>query len=127
MPQITEYIADKGLIVITYSAKVLMSEVKDATVKAIALQSERQTDRVIIDARTMTAWPTLAEMWELVEAYPQLGAPRRTRLAAIRPQIKDETDISGFYETVCQNRCYNAKAFHTWEAAEAWAQSNAND
>jgi hypothetical protein len=110
--------------VITYTGNVVMPEVKEATLQAIAIQKERQTNRVLIDARAMTAWPTLAEMWDLVESYPHIGAPRHTRLAAIRPQAADETDVSGFFETVCQNRCYNAKAFHTWEAAEAWVQSD---
>ena len=50
-------------------------------------------------------------MWELVQSYPQLEAPRRTRLAGVRPQVTDKTDLSGFFEAVCQNRCYNAKVF----------------
>jgi hypothetical protein len=124
MPQHTEYVGEKGIIVITYTGKVTIIEVREATVQAIALQKERQTDRVLIDARTMTAWPSLAEMWELVESYPQIGAPRRTRLAAIRPEAPDDTDVSGFFEVVCQNRCYKAKAFDTSEAAQEWVQSD---
>jgi hypothetical protein len=120
MPQKAEYIAEKGMIVITYTGKVLMDEVREATVRAIALQKANGTVRVLIDAFAMTAWPSRVEMWYLVSSYPQLEVPPGTRLAAIRPQLPDETDISGFYETVCQNRSYNAKAFHTKEAAEEW-------
>jgi hypothetical protein len=123
MPQKTEYDAEKGMIVLTYSGKVTIEEVREATVQAIAMQKEGRTDRVLIDAMTMTAWPSLADMWHLVESYPQLEAPRRTRLAAIRPQVPDKTDVSGFFETVCKNRCYNASAFHTREDAEGWLRT----
>jgi hypothetical protein len=126
MPQKAEYVAEKGLIVLTYSGKVTIEEVRAATIQAIAMQKEWRTDRVLIDAMTMTAWPSLADMWHLVESYPQLEAPRRTRLAAIRPQVPDKTDVSGFFETICKNRCYNAKAFHIREDAEAWLRTEGN-
>jgi hypothetical protein len=124
MPQSTEYVAEKGIIVITYTGKVLIEEVREATVQSIAIQKERRTARVLIDAFAMTAWPSLVDMFRLVESYPQLGAPPGTRLAAIRPKIPDNTNISGFYETVCANRCYLAKAFQTREDAEEWLQSD---
>jgi hypothetical protein len=120
MPQKTEYFPDKGIIVITYTGKVTMPEVREATVQAIAIQKQGHTDRVLIDASAMTAWPSLADMWHLVKSYPELEVRRQTRLAAVRPKVRDETDISGFYELVCQNRCYNAKAFQTYEEAEQW-------
>jgi hypothetical protein len=125
MPQKTEYVAEKGIIVITYTGNVVIAEVKQATAQAIAMQKARKTGRILIDAFSMTAWPSLVEMWKLVEAYPELEVPLGTRIAAIRPQAPDETDISGFYEKVCQNRSYNAKAFHAREEAEAWLGSDA--
>ncbi len=127
MPEITEYVADKGIIVITYTGKVTIAEVTEATVKAIAFQKDKQTDRVVIDTLDMTAAPSLSEMWALVESYPELEAPRRTRLAAVRPKVADKADITGFFEVVCQNRCYNAKGFHTREAAEEWVRSDRKD
>lgn len=123
MPQITEYIPEKGIIVITYTGKVIIDEVREATVQAIAIQKEKRTDCVLIDAFTMTAWPSLVDMFHLVNSYPQLNAPPQTCLAAVRPQVPDPADISGFYETVCQNRSYNAKAFQTREEAEKWLLS----
>jgi hypothetical protein len=120
MPEKTEYVAEKGIIVITYNGEVTMGEVRGATVKAIAMQKENQTDRVVVDALDMTAAPSVSEMWELVESYPELQVPRRTRIAAVRPTVPDRADISGFFEVVCQNRCYNAKSFHTRAAAEEW-------
>ena len=88
--------------------------------QAIAVQKEGRPDRVLINAMIMTACPSLVDMWHLVESYPQLEAPRRTRLAAIRPQVPGKTDVAGFFETICKNRCYNAKAFHIREDAEGW-------
>jgi hypothetical protein len=124
MPQKTEYLADKGIIVITYTEKVTMDEVRQATVEAIAIQRQGLTDRVLIETSGMTAWPSLVDMWHLVKSYPELEVPPQTRLAAVRPRVPDETDISGFYEVVCQNRCYNAKAFQTREDAEEWLRSD---
>jgi hypothetical protein len=92
------------------------------TVHAIRFQKKGLTNRVLIDTSVMTGWPSRAEMWYLVESYPQLEVPRETRLAAIRPQLPDDTDLSGFYETVCENRGYHAKAFDNRAEAERWLQ-----
>jgi hypothetical protein len=124
MPEKTEYVAEKGIIVITYTGEVTINEVRQATVKAIALQKQNQTDRVVIDAADMTAEPSVSEMWELVQSYPELEVPRRTRLAAVRPRVPDKADLTGFFEVVCQNRCYNAKGFKTREAAEEWVRAD---
>jgi hypothetical protein len=120
MPQKTEYDASKGIIVLTYTGQVTMEEVRQATVEAIGFQKQGLTNQVLIDASAMTAWPSRADMWYLVESYPQLEVPRGTRLAAIRPQLPDDTDLSGFYETVCENRGYHAKAFASRAEAERW-------
>jgi hypothetical protein len=124
MPEKTEYVAAKGIIVITYTGKVTIEEAKEATVKAIAIQGEKQTNRVVIDTVDMTVWPSISEMWGLVQSYPELEAPRRTRLAAIRQAAPDKSDLAGFFEVMCQNRCYNAKVFNTREAAEEWVLSD---
>lgn len=124
MPERTEHAAEKGIIVITYTGEVTMVEVREATVKAIALQNKHQTDRVLIDASDMTAAPSVSELWKLVESYPELEVPRGTRIAAMRPRVPDKADITGFFEVVCQNRCYNAKGFHDREAAEEWVRSD---
>jgi hypothetical protein len=124
VPQKTEYVAARGIIVITYTGRVTMDEVKDATVQAIGIQKQGLTDLVLIDASAMTAWPTLTEMFVLVQSYPDLQVPPQTRLAAVRSQAPDSSDLAGFYETVCRNRCYDAKAFHTREDAERWLRSD---
>jgi hypothetical protein len=124
MPETTEYASEKGIIVIIYTGKVTIEEVKEATMKAIAIQKEKQTDRVLIDASDLTAAPSITDMWALVQSYPEIGAPRRTRLAAVRPKVPDKADLTGFFEVICQNRCYNAKGFHTREAAEEWVRSD---
>jgi hypothetical protein len=120
MPQKTDYLAETGIVVITYSGRVTIAEVREATIAAIAIQQHRQTDRVLIDATVMTAWPSLVDMWHLIESYPQLQVPPRTRLAALRPSLPDNKDISGFFEVTCQNRAYNARAFHDRRDAEEW-------
>jgi SpoIIAA-like len=124
MPEQTEYAAEKGIVIITYAGKVTIGEVKEATVKAIAIQKDKHTNRVLIDAADMTAAPSISEMWALVQSYPELEVPRQTRLAAIRPKVPDKADVTGFFEVVCQNRCYNAKGFSTREAAEEWVRSD---
>src|ERR1019366_4986758 len=108
MPEKTEYIAAKGIVVITYTGKVTIAEAREATVKAIAIQ----------------AGPSVTDLWELVQSYPELEVPRQTRLAVVRPEARDRKDLTGFFEVICPNRCYNAKGFHTREAAEYWVLSD---
>jgi hypothetical protein len=124
MPEKTEYAAEKRIIIITYTGNVTIEDVKEATANAIAIQKERQVYRVVNDASDITAGPTISEVWALVQSYPEIGAPRRTRLAAVRPVVPDKADVTGFFEVICQNRCYNAKGFHTREAAEEWVRSD---
>jgi len=124
MPQKTEYDATKGLIVLTYTGCVTMDEVREATQQAIAIQKQGLTNRVLIDPSTMTAWPSRVEMFDLVKSYPDFEVPVGTRLAAIRPKLPDETNLTGFFETVCQNRGYNAVAFDNREDAERWLLSD---
>jgi hypothetical protein len=123
MPVKVDYVAETGIVVLNYTGKVTIQEVRGATVEAIAIQGEKQTNRVVIDASAITGAPSLMDMLALVESYPDLEAPRKTRLAAVRPKVPDRADITGFWEVVCQNRCYNAKGFHTSEAAEEWVRS----
>jgi hypothetical protein len=120
MPQKTEYDATKGIIVLTYTGHVTMDEVREATVQAIAIQNKGLTNRVLIDPSDMIAWPSRGQMYHLVESYPDLKVPVGTRLAALRPKLPDETNLTRFYETVCQNRGYNAVAFDNREDAERW-------
>jgi hypothetical protein len=124
MPQNTEYDPVKRMVVLTYSGRVTMPEVREATAQALALQKEQKTGRVLIDPRNMIAWPSLVEMFQLVNSYSDMEVPSGTQLAVLRPLAPDRTDLSGFYETVCQNRGYNARVFETREDAEQWLQSN---
>src|ERR1017187_2192204 len=103
MPEMTEYISAKGIIVITYTGKVTIAEVREATVKAIAIQDEKQTNRVVIDAGDMTAGPSVTDMWELVQSYPELEVPKLTRLAVVRPEAPDRKDLTGFFEVICRS------------------------
>ena len=124
MPETTEYTTKRGFITITYTGRVTIAEVKEATVKAIAIQQEKQVHRVVIDASDMTAAPSIMEMWALVKSYPELEVPRQTRLAAVRPGVPDKADVTGFFEVICANQCYIAKGFHTRETAEEWVLSD---
>ncbi len=123
MPQKTEFDASKGIIVLTYTGQVTMAEVREATIQAIGIQKQGLTNRVLIDPSAMTAWPSRVEMYYLVKSYPDLEVPVGTRLAVVRPKLPDDTDLSGFYETICENRGYCAKAFDTRAEAERWLLS----
>ena len=125
MPQKTEYDATKAIIVLTYTGCVTMDEVREATLQAIAIQKKELTNRVLIDPSTMTAWPSRMEMYNLVNSYPGFEVPIGTRLAALHPKLPDETNLTRFFETVCQNRGYNAVAFDNREDAERWLLSDA--
>ncbi|HVM50782.1 MAG TPA: hypothetical protein VMU04_22330 [Candidatus Acidoferrum sp.] len=123
MPHKVQYDAAQEIIVLTYSGHVTIEEVREATVEAIAIQKQGLTNCVLIDPSDMTAWPSPVEMYYLVESYRELEVPAGTRLAALRPKLSDESNLTRFYETVCQNRGYNAVAFDNREDAERWLRS----
>ena len=96
------------------------------TSRAVALLKETRATRVLGDCRRLQSGPSLGAVYWLVNDYAILGVPRQTRIAVVHSDAEQVVQLARFYETVCFNHQYEAKAFHTRPAAEAWLCSGAN-
>src|ERR1035438_9071083 len=67
----------------------------------------------------------LGVVYWLVNDYANHGLPRQTRIAVVYSRVPHAVEFAQFYETVCVNHRYEAKAFDSSEAAEAWLHSGA--
>ncbi|MGO8928630.1 MAG: STAS/SEC14 domain-containing protein [Limisphaerales bacterium] len=120
MPWAIEYLADKETLVVAPTGCVSDDDARELTGQAIALLQETQATRVLSDCRGMESAPSVAAVYWLVHDYANRGVPRQTRIAVVHSKAPQAVELARFYETVCFNRRYQAKAFHSKEAAEAW-------
>jgi len=123
MPWDVRYMHGTETLVVTASGLVSDQEAGELTAKAIALLKETQATRVLSDCRRMASAPSLATVWWLVNDYANRGLSRETRIAVVQSKSPRATELGQFYETVCFNRRYQAKVFHSPQAAEAWLQA----
>ena len=118
-----QYVPEKETLVLAATGPLSDEEAKQLTGRAIALVQETQATRVLGDFRRMQSGPSFAAVYWLVNEYANRGVPRQTRIAVVHSQAPQGVELAQFYETVCYNRQYQAKAFDSSEAAEAWLLS----
>jgi hypothetical protein len=123
MPWEIQYVPEKETVVVTTSGPVSDEDARALTSRAIALLKDAQATRVLGDFRGVQSGPSLAAVYWLVNEYAQLGVPRQTKIALLHSKARQAVELAQFYETVCCNRRYEARAFDSNEAAEAWLRS----
>jgi hypothetical protein len=111
--------------VVTTTGPVSDEEARELTNRAITLLMETRATRVLGDCRAMESAPSFGVVYWFVNDYAKRGLPRQTRIAVVHSRVPHAVELAQFYETVCFNRQYEAKAFDSSEAAEAWLHSGA--
>jgi hypothetical protein len=125
MPWQVQYVSEKETVVVTTTGPVSDDEARELTGQAITLLRETQATRVLGDCRGMQSAPSLGVVYWLVNDYANRGVPRQTKIAVVHSSALHMAEFARFYETVCFNRQYEARAFDSSEAAEAWLYSGA--
>ncbi len=125
MPWEIEYVPSKEMVVVAASGILSDKEATQLTRHAIALVKETQATRVLGDWRKTESGPSFGAVYWLVREYANDGVPRETRIALVHSTGQEATELARFFENVCFNQRYEAKAFHSRAAAEAWLCSYA--
>jgi hypothetical protein len=125
MPWQIHYVPEKETLVVTPTGPVSDAEARELTNRAITLLKDTRATRVLGDCRGMQSAPSLGVVYWLVNDYANHGLPRQTRIAVVHSKGPHAAELARFYETVCVNHRYEAKAFDSSEAAEAWLHSGA--
>jgi hypothetical protein len=125
MPWQIQYVPEKETLVVTTTGPVSDDEARELTGRAITLLRETQATRVLGDCRAMESAPSLGVVYWLINDYANRGVPRQTKIAVVHSRAPHVAEFARFYETVCFNRHYEARAFDSSEAAEVWLHSDA--
>ena len=118
-----QYVPEKETLVVTPTGPVSDAEARELTNRAITVLKHTRATRVLGDCRGMQSGPSLGVVYWLVNDYANHGLPRQTRIAVVHSRVPHAVELAQFYETVCVNHRYDAKAFDSSEAAEAWLHS----
>jgi hypothetical protein len=118
-----QYVPEKETLVVTTTGRVSDEEARELSGRAITRLKETQATRVLGDCRGMQWGPSFGMVFWLVNDYADHGLPRQTRIALVHSRAQQAVELARFFETVCINRRYEAKAFPTRSAAEAWLHS----
>ena len=109
---------------VTTAGLVSDDEARELTDRAITLLRRTRATRVLGDCRAMESAPSMAAVYWSVNNYANQGVPKQTRIALVHPQTPRAVELAQFYETVCFNRQYQTRLFHSSAAAEAWLDSS---
>ena len=120
-----KYVQETKTLVVAARGPVSDEEAKDLTTRAISLLKDTQAPCVLGDCRRMESGPSFASVYWLVNDYANCGLPPQTRIALVHSRTSRAVELAQFFETVCVNRRYEAKAFDSSQAAEAWLHSGA--
>jgi len=121
MPWTVEYDHELDVVKGTYVGRVTADEFKEATIKAIGLAKDHNTNLFLIDDSNWEGGASVAGLIGLPDLYEKLKADRCSRAALILPSSGTAAlEDARFYETVCLNRGWQVKVFSTRQDAVAW-------
>jgi hypothetical protein len=123
MPWELQYVAGKETLVVAPTGCLSDEDARELTGQAIALLQETHATRVLGDCRGLESSPSVAALYWLVQDYANCGVPRQTRIALVHSQAPEAVELAQFYETLCFNRRFQARVFHSKHAAEVWLGS----
>ena len=112
-----EYDAQLGIIIEVFTGVVTVDEVRDEAMRCFALAEEKNTNCFLTDCAQAEFKLSNVDIVSISELYDRIGVKRPIRIAVISPESDTGQDVTDFFETVCVNRGWKAKAFSERQAA----------
>ncbi len=116
----TEYIAGKGILVITGAGEVRYASVMQEMPDVARLMQEHHTHRALVDLRAASLHLSVPELYFLTNQLADLGVRPGSRLAFVCPKTTDNLDLYNFYALASRVKGYRSKLFEDVEKARAW-------
>ena len=121
MPWNVEYNSELGIVQGSYVGRVTADEFKEATIKAIGLAKDNNTNLFLIDDSEYEGGASLFGLFELPDLHVEMEADRSSRAALILPSSGTvASEDARFYETLCLNRGWQVKVFSKRQDAIDW-------
>ncbi|MBI5648446.1 MAG: STAS/SEC14 domain-containing protein [Ignavibacteriae bacterium] len=125
MPWTARFIADDGIIEMTYEGILTEAELHASVHAAVEYGTREDTLNVLADCTRIIAEGSLFDVVELVNFYDQNKVTRRMREAVIVDAGSPTEMYMRFYETVACNRGYTVRTFTSAEDARNWLRGEA--
>lgn len=109
-----------GIILCAYAGHVTADGFREGTEKILSLAKKHKTNLLLIDDSKLASAVSIMEIYEMPRFYDEVEGNRKSRIALILPPSGQIREDVLFYETVCQNRGWNVKAFDTHSEAIDW-------
>jgi hypothetical protein len=106
---------------LAFTGFVSGSELREATTNCIDLQKKVGVTRFLVYVNGSEILASFVDLYEIAEKqYDREGVDRQSRIAVVFPTTLSAQAASHFYETVCQNRGWNAQVHPDRESALDW-------
>ena len=121
MPYTINHLTNLDIVELALTGFVSGSDLREATTKCIDLQKEAGVTRFLVYINGSEILASFIDIYDLAEKqYHREGVDRQSRIAVIFPTTLSAQAASDFYETVCQNRGWNAQVHPSRQSALDW-------
>lgn len=121
MPYTISHHINPNIVEVTFVDLISSSDLREATTKAIAFQKETGVNRFLVHTKGSEVIAGFIDLFEIAETqYHAEGLNRSSRIAVVFPATLSAQAAANFYETVCQNRGWNAQVHSDRQAAIDW-------
>ncbi len=121
MPYTINHLTNLDIVELALTGFVSGSDLREATTKCIDLQKEAGVTRFLVYINGSEILASFVDVYDIAEKqYHREGVDRQSRIAVIFPTTLSAQAASNFYETVCQNRGWNAQVHPNRKIALDW-------
>ncbi len=116
----SEYLAEKGLILVTQAGETRYADLMEVAPHLARLMEAHATNLAVIDLRSAALHLSVPELYFVTKRLPELGLLAGSRLALVCPSTWGNQELYDFYSLAARQRGYRTRVFETPEAAEGW-------
>jgi hypothetical protein len=116
----TEYLADKGIVMVTQAGEVRYASVRREVPSMARLMEKHHTHLALIDLRRASLHLSVPELYFLTSQLVDQGVLPGSRLALVCRRTKANLESYSFYALASRKRGYRTRLFRALTAAKAW-------
>jgi hypothetical protein len=115
-----EYMAEKGIVLVTAAGPVTYHDVLLQVDQAARLMNEHKAVLVLADYVEARSELSLAQLYFLARDYSKVEGASHARAAVVVPRTRHRIETYEFHALAAKNAGYNVQLFDTKAAAEEW-------
>lgn len=121
MPYTINQLANLDIVELELTGIISGSNLREATTKCIDLQRKTGVTRFLVSANGSEVIASFVDVYDIAEKqYHREGLSRQSRVAVVVTTALGAKAAADFYETVCQNRGWNAQVHPNRQSALDW-------